>query len=332
LTDAATNPLSDIKSLIERMPAMDAGLEAATAGRVRGLEVAPGALGRMPELAGWLSGWQGKETPSVRRPSLVVFASSHGIAAQGITRFSVEGARATLEGLAAGNEGLNGLVRSVGMGLKVLDLAIDHPTPDISVEPAFTPRDVAATIAFGMEALVETPDILALGDIGAGNGVIAAATACALFGGAPKFWVGPVLGGDDGLMERRVELIAQAMDTHRGHLGDPLEVLRRLGGREIAAMVGAIIAARHQKVPVLLDGMTSIVAAAVLDAVRPGAADHCVCASTTGDRAHLAVLERLRMQPLIDWQIRTGDGTGAALAVPMLRAVADLASPPAAAT
>ena len=156
--------------------------------------------------------------------------------------------------------------------------------------------------------------------MGIGNTTIAAAIYHALYGGRPEDWVGRGTGVDDEGLKRKAKAVGAAIALHREHLGDPLEVLRRLGGREIAAIAGAILAARIQRVPVLLDGYVVCAAAAILHALDPSALDHCQAAHVSAEGAHARVLERLGKQPILDLGMRLGEGSGAALAAGVLRA------------
>ena len=178
----------------------------------------------------------------------------------------------------------------------------------------------AGTIAFGMEAVAGEVDVLALGEMGIGNTTIAAAIYCALYGGTAADWVGRGTGMDDVGLARKVAAVEAALATHAGHLRDPLEVLRRLGGREIAALVGAILAARLQRVPVILDGFVVTAAAAILHALDPNAIAHCVAAHVSAEQAHRAALTRIGKEPILDLGMRLGEGSGAALAIGVLKA------------
>ena len=153
---------------------------------------------------------------------------------------------------------------------------------------------------------------------GAGIGTVAAAMACALYGGTTDYWVRPGPGTPEDVNANRVELVEQALALHQGHLSDPLEVLRCLGGREIAACVGAIIAARHEGVPVLLDGFATTIAAAIVHAINPDAIDHVLAAHVTKRPAHAASLERLGLTPLMDMEFQTGGGLGSVTALGLL--------------
>jgi nicotinate-nucleotide--dimethylbenzimidazole phosphoribosyltransferase len=161
-----------------------------------------------------------------------------------------------------------------------------------------------------------------LGEMGIGNTTSAAAVFHALYGGKPEDWVGRGTGVDDAGLERKAEAVRAAVALHKAHLADPLEILARLGGREIAAMAGAILAARLRRTPVLIDGFVVSSAAAVLHALDKTALDHCLAGHVSAERAHREALERLGKTPLLDLSMRLGEGSGAALAVAIVKAAA----------
>ena len=222
------------------------------------------------------------------------------------------------QNFSAGGAAINQICGNLGLGLKVFELALEIPTEDIASGPAMDEAACAATIAFGMEAIHGT-DLLCLGEMGIGNTTIAAAIYRALYGGTASDWVGRGTGVDDAGLARKAEVVEAAVTLHGDHLNDPLEVLRRLGGREIAAMVGAILAARIERIPVILDGYVVCAAAAVLHALDPAALDHCVAGHRSAEGAHGEVLRRLGKVPLLDLGLRLGEGTGAALAAGIVR-------------
>jgi nicotinate-nucleotide--dimethylbenzimidazole phosphoribosyltransferase len=224
-----------------------------------------------------------------------------------------------LDNFAAGGAAINQICAALGLGFKVFDLALDQPTADIVDDAAMDEKACVATMAFGMEALAGGADLLGVGEMGIGNTTIAAAIYAALYGGPPEAWVGRGTGVDDAGLRRKAATVAAALERHRGHLDDPLEVLRRLGGRDIAAIAGAILAARTQRVPVVLDGYVATAAAAILHAIDPRSLDHCVAGHVAAEGAHRAVLERLAKPPLLDLGLRLGEGSGAALAMGLLK-------------
>ncbi len=315
-------PFDDVRELIAMLPEPDT--EAGAAVKARDLELTkpPGSLGRLEDIAEWLATWQGKPLPAVTRPLVCVFAANHGVVAQGVSPYPQAVTQQMLENFAAGGAAINQICAAFDFGFKVFDLALDIPTGDITQGPALDERSCVATLAFGMEAIAGGTDLLALGEMGIGNTTIAAAIYTALYGGPAERWVGRGTGVDDAGLKRKIDAVERAVALHGPHLSDPLEVLRRLGGREVAAIAGAILAARLQRIPVILDGYVVTAAAAVLHALNPSALDHCLAGHCSAEGAHGAVLERLGKKPLIDLGMRLGEGTGAALAIALVKAAA----------
>ena len=317
MTDAG--PFADIRGLIASMPGPDREAASAVAEREARLTKPSGALGRLEHLVAWLGAWQGKPSPTLDRPLVCVFAGSHGVTARGISAFPDAVNRQMLDNFAAGGAAINQICAAYGLGFKVFDLAIDLPTGDITVGPAFDEKACVATMAFGMEAVAAGTDCLAVGEMGIGNTTVAAAIYAALYGGEARHWVGRGTGVDDAGIARKIAAVEAALAHHAGHLDDPLEILSRLGGREIAAMAGAILAARLQRVPVILDGYVATAAAAILHAVDPAALDHCLAGHVSAEGAHADVLQRLGLVPLLALGMRLGEGSGAALAMGLLK-------------
>lgn len=198
-----------------------------------------------------------------------------------------------VENFAAGGAAINQICVANDLGLKIFDLALDYPTGDITCEPALSERDCAATMAFGMEAIAGGTDLLCVGEMGIGNTTIAAAINLALYGGTAEEWTGPGTGSEGDVMARKIAAVKAAVEFHKDHLSDPLEIMRRLGGREIAAIAGAILAARVQRIPVLIDGYVATAAAALLKAANSSALDHCLIGHVSGEPGHLAAIESL---------------------------------------
>jgi nicotinate-nucleotide--dimethylbenzimidazole phosphoribosyltransferase len=313
-------PFDDIRALVGMMRGPDMDAIAAVKAREAELTKPAGSLGRLEEIAAFVAGWQGRQKPEITRPLVAIFAANHGVVKQGVSPFPQEVTRQMLENFAAGGAAVNQICATFDIGLKVFDLALDHPTADITQEPALDEKAAAATIAFGMEATAGGSDLLCLGEMGIGNTTIAAAVYHALYGGAASDWVGRGTGVDDAGLARKTAAVEAAVALHRPHLSDPLEVLRRLGGRELCAMAGAILAARLQNVPVVLDGYVVTAAAAILHAMDSAALDHCLAGHVSAEGAHGEVLRRLGLRPILDLGMRLGEGSGAALAVPVIKA------------
>jgi nicotinate-nucleotide--dimethylbenzimidazole phosphoribosyltransferase len=324
MTNAATGlPFDDIRNLLKDLPGPD--LDAVRKARAREgqLTKPPGALGRLETLSEWLCAWQAHHPPKTERIVVAVFAGNHGVVAQGVAAYPQEVTRQMVANFQNDGAAVNQICKSFGLGLKVFELALEKPTRDITLEAALEEAECAATMAYGMEA-TEGCDLLCIGEMGIGNTTIAAAVAHGLFGGAAEDWVGPGTGVDADGLRRKADAVRRAVDLHRAHLSDPLEVLRRLGGRELAAMAGAVLAARLQRIPVIIDGYVATAAAAVLKAIRPDALDHCLAGHLSAEPAHRRLLEKLEMKPLLDLGMRLGEGSGAAMAAGVVKAAADL--------
>ena len=324
MTNAPTGlPFDDIRNLVKDLPGPD--MEAAESCRRHEgqLTKPPGALGRLEAIAEWLCCWQGHYPPKVERVVVAVFAGNHGVVAQGVAAYPSAVTRQMVANFQNGGAAVNQICKTFGLGLKVFELALEHPTRDITEAAALEEAECAATMAYGMEA-TEGCDLLCIGEMGIGNTTIAAAIAHGLFSGAPEDWVGPGTGVDEDGLKRKADAVRRAVELHGEHLADPLELLRRLGGREIAAMTGAILAARLQRIPVLIDGYVATAAAAILHAMRPDALDHCLAAHLSAEPAHARLLQKLGKIPLLDLGMRLGEGSGAALAAGLVKAAADL--------
>ncbi|MBX3581034.1 MAG: nicotinate-nucleotide--dimethylbenzimidazole phosphoribosyltransferase [Rhizobiaceae bacterium] len=319
-------PFDDFRALMSSLPSGDK----TAADRVRAMFAKAGkpieSLGRVADLAAWLAEWSGRAPPSINRPLVAIFAGNHGVAVNGVSPRPVEDTALAVELCAAGGAAINQVCLANDLGLKVFDLALHLPTGDITREPALDERGCAATMAFGMEAVAGGTDLLCLGDLGVGNSTVAAAILCMLYGGSGSEWVGLGSGADSAMMSRKVSAVDAAVALHGSHRGDPFEVLRRVGGREFAAIAGAIIAARAEKVPVVIDGFGAIAAACVIHAVNPAILDHCLLASRPTDPGIARAVERLGLDPLLDLRLAAGEGIGAAFASGILKAAAQVSS------
>lgn len=314
-------PFDDFRSLLSNLPGPVE--HAADAVRLRDAKLTkpPGALGRMEDIAEWLSAWTGR-SPSVTRPLVAVFAGNHGVTKQGVSPYPASVTAQMVENFAAGGAAINQICIANDLGLKVFDLALDVPTADFTEDAALSERDCAATMAYGMESIAGGTDLLCIGEMGIGNTTVASAIYHGLYGGNAEDWVGPGTGADAAQMAAKADVVGRAVALHKAHLHDPLEVLRRLGGREIAAMAGAILAARVERIPVVIDGFVATSAAAILHAANSTALDHCLLGHVSAEPAHAVVAERIGKEPLLNLGMRLGEGTGAALAAGIVRAAA----------
>ena len=308
MTDTLDSPFDDVRDLLRQSPDV---LVDSTSQRI--------TLGRLDTIARVIAATQTQDRPTIDKPTVALFAGSHGLAHRGVSVSAPDATDKRVASLREGKSPTSGLAGQVGATVRIFELALDVPTVDIAEGPAMSEKDCAATIAYGMEALTEQPDCLALGVLGVGGGTAAAAVACGLYGGDARYWVRAGGRVPNDVNDRRASLVSEAINVHRGHLSDPLSTLQRLGGRELAACVGAIIAARHQGVPVILDGFATAVAAGVVHAMDPRGIDHVFAGQVTDRPAHKAILERIGKPPLLDLELELGEGVGSALAINILR-------------
>jgi nicotinate-nucleotide--dimethylbenzimidazole phosphoribosyltransferase len=321
-----TAPFDDIRRLVAAMPGPDLKAAAAVRERDAQLTKPPGSLGRLEEIAEWLAAWQHRAPPRVEKPVVAVFAGNHGVVAQGVAAYPQAVTAQMVANFQAGGAAINQICRAFDLGLRIFELALEKPTRDITEDAALDEAECAATIAYGMEAIAGGTDLLCIGEMGIGNTTIAAAICHGLYGGEPEDWVGPGTGVDAEGLKRKADAVRCAVARHRDHLDDPLEVLRRLGGRELAAMTGAILAARQERVPVILDGYVATAAAAIIHAMRPDGLDHCMAGHCSAEPAHRRLLGKIGMTPILDLGMRLGEASGAAMAAAVVRAAASLHS------
>ncbi len=312
--------LDEIRALLRALPGPDVDAGAAAAGRQARLTKPAGSLGRLEDLAEWLATWQGRHPPQLERPYAAVFAGNHGVAARGVSAYPAAVTQQMVQNFISGGAAVNQLCGLADADLRVYELALEQPTRDFTAAPAMDEDDCVRALAYGMMAVEPGIDVLALGEMGIANTTSAAAICCALYGGNAADWVGRGTGIDDEGLTRKIAVVDQAVAAHRAAMSDSFEVLRHLGGLEIAAIAGAVIAARLARTPVVLDGYTCTAAAAVLHAAHPQALDHCLVAHRSAEPGHRRLLEKLGKAPLLDLGMRLGEASGAMLAVLVLKA------------
>lgn len=313
---------AEIRALMAHLPGPD--IEAGTRARTRERELTKpaGALGRLEELAEWCATWQGRTPPRIERPRTCVFAGNHGVAELGVSAYPAAVTAQMVKNFTAGGAAVNQLCKAVDADLRVYEMALDRPTEDFTKGAAMTEEECARAMAYGMMSVEPVIDVIALGEMGIGNTTSAAALCHALFGGTAADWTGPGTGVAGTVLERKTAVVAAGVAFHGNSLSDPLEVLRRLGGHEFAAIAGAILAARMARIPVILDGFASTAAAAVLYALDQHSLDHCVVAHMSAEPGHRRLLERIGKVPLLDLGMRLGEASGATLAIAILKAAA----------
>lgn len=307
--------LAEFRALLNDLPALDRQALAAAEARNAQLTKPPGALGRMEEIALWMAGWQGREKPSATRPQVVIFAGNHGVAALGVSAFPAEVTVQMVANFQHGGAAINQLCKTFGADMSVHALDLDRPTADFTQGPAMTEAELVAALATGWASVNPQADLLVTGEMGIGNTTVAAAMSAALLGGAVADWVGRGTGVNDAGLARKQAVVEAGLSRNADALADPLTVLQSLGGREIAAMAGAIVRARLERVPVILDGFICCAAALVLHRLMPGALDHCIAGHVSAEAAHARLLQAMEKEPLLSLGLRLGEGSGAALAI-----------------
>lgn len=315
-------PFDDIRELVKNLGELDEDARRQVLARYHPYGPASFATGRIELLAAQMAAVYGRTSFVINRPLVAVFAANHEIANSGVSPRTMEMTAQNVGLCGAGQAPVSAICAQADMGLKVLDLALEYPTADISKEAAFDERDCAATIAFGMETIAGGIDLLCIGDIGVGNSTVSGALLAALYGGDGSQWVGPGSGADERIMARKAELIDAAIALHGSNLKDPLEALRRVGGREIAAIVGALIATRAERIPAVISGLPALAAAAVLHRLSPDAVSHCILADLPLEAGAQRAAELLGLQPILNLSVPNAAGAQAALAGSLLRSIA----------
>ena len=311
--------LAEFRAVLNDMPVADDAARAGAEARNGQLTKPPGALGRLEDLAIWYAGWRGDAKPALTAPQIIIFAGNHGVCAQGVSAFPAEVTAQMVMNFQAGGAAINQLAKEFGAKMDVHALDLDTPTQDFTVEAAMSEDEVVAALLTGWNAVDASADLLVTGEMGIGNTTSAAAIAAALFGGEAGQWTGRGTGVDDAGLAIKTRVVADGLARHADLLDDPLQVLRCLGGRELAAMAGAIARARALRIPVILDGYICSAAASVLEMAVTGALDHVVAGHVSAEAAHGMVLKNIGKEPLLALDMRLGEGSGAALAIGILQ-------------
>ena len=312
--------LETLRAACLDLPDGDAAAAAAVAARQDQLTKPPGSLGRLEALAAWLARWQGQEMPTLDDVVTLIFAGNHGVTGQGVSPYPASVTAQMVANFSAGGAAINQIAAIAGARLRVIPLSLEKPTRDFTQAPAMSAGEFLNAVATGHDAVPADCDLLCLGEMGIGNTTAGAALAAALFGGGGERWAGRGTGIDDAGLARKRQTIDAGLRRHAALLDDPLAVAMALGGRELAAILGATLAARRRAIPVLLDGFICTAAVAPLARLRAGGLDHAQLAHVSAAAGHRALAEALGMDPLLDLGMRLGEGSAATLAVPILRA------------
>jgi nicotinate-nucleotide--dimethylbenzimidazole phosphoribosyltransferase len=309
--------MATLSELLRDLPESDAATRAAVQKRAANVLRPRGALARMDDVAAWLASWQRTERPEVRSPRAIVFVADHGVVERGVSAYPQMVTAAMLDALERGAATASAIARKLDVPLRIVDVGVGRPTGDITVEPALDHDRFEECLEAGRAAVAAADaDLVVLGEMGIGNTTAAAAVCATLFGLTAADWTGRGTGVDDAGYERKVAAVEAARRRAREVLA--VEVLREVGGAELVAIAGACIEARLRSIPILLDGFVVTAALAPLEVVRPGALDHCLAGHCSSEPGHRLLLEKLGKSPLLDLDLRLGEGSGALLALPLV--------------
>jgi nicotinate-nucleotide--dimethylbenzimidazole phosphoribosyltransferase len=321
--DSAPSAMDEaLASILAPLPGPDAGSASAVRERTADILRPAGALARLDEVAAWLAAWQRTTRPRVDHPVAVVFVADHGVVAEDVSAYPAWVTREMLRALESGSATANVMARAVGARLKVVDVGVERPSGNIAHEPALPNGRFSECLEAGRRTVSELGDVdlLVLGEMGIGNTTAAAAVSATLFGGPAEDWTGRGTGIDDATYGRKVSVVERA--RRRADDSGPFEVLRQVGGSELASIAGAVLEARLRSIPVVLDGFVVTAACAAVEVATPGALDHCLAGHCSGEPGHYLLLEKLGKPPLLDLGLRLGEGSGALAAVPLIRLAA----------
>src|ERR1700676_2966355 len=312
--------IAELHEACLHLPNSHPGAAEQAARREATLTKPPGSLGRLEDMVGWLALWQGRHPPRLDRVDILVFAGNHAVTAQGVSASPAEVTAQIVGNFNAGGAAINQLARTAGANLRVIALSLDEPTADFTAAPAMDEAAFLAAVAAGAEAVSPDADLVCLGEMGIGNTTAAAAVAAALFGGRGAHWAGRGTGVDHAGLARKQAVIDAPLARPAAVLDDPLMIAAALGGRELAAILGATLTARRRCIPVLLDGFVATAAVAPLARLNSDAIRHALAGHVSAEAGHRHLLEALGLAPLLDLKMRLGEASGAALAVLLLRA------------
>lgn len=311
--------IADFRAALADLRAPEAGAMAAARARQAELTKPAGSLGRLEDIAVFLAGWQGTPRPKVERARTAIFAGNHGVTVHGVSAFPASVTVQMVANFEAGGAAINALSGASGLELAVTALDLDTPTADFTVAPALTEAECLAALNAGAAAVTSDLDLLTVGEMGIGNSTAGAALCLRSFGGTPAEWIGPGTGVDADGIARKAAVVADAIAFHAGAPSDAFETLRRVGGREIVAIAGAVLRARQLGIPVVLDGFISTAAVAPLAADNIDIVAHCIAGHVSAEPGHARLLAKLGLDPLLALGMRLGEGSGAAVAVNLIR-------------
>ena len=329
--------------ILERIKPLDPAAMEVARTRQNNLTKPPGSLGRLETLSVQIAGIKGVAEPALEHKSIVTMAADHGVVVEGVSAYPQEVTGQMVSNFLAGGAAINVLARHIGARVIVVDMGViggtdSHPdllckmidfgTRNMAQGPAMTPQQAADSITAGIEVIEaeikKGLDIVGTGDMGIGNTTASAAICAAITGEPVKKITGRGTGVDDGQLAHKVTMIEQALAVNQPDPKDPLDILAKVGGFEIGGLAGVILGAAAHRIPVVLDGFNSGAAALIAAGLCPMAKDYFIAAHNSAEPGHRAMLEYLGLAPLLDLEMRLGEGTGAALGISLAEAAVKL--------
>lgn len=331
--------MTDLQTLLKRINAPDPALGALAQARLDRLTKPQGSLGRLEDLARRLVEITGQDPPVLRRAVIFTLAADHGVVAEGVSAYPQVVTAQMVENFLRGGAAINALARQAGADLVIADFGVATPlasgpglvvrrigpgTQNMARGPAMTREQALAAVEAGIR-LVEAErcqgvDLIGTGEMGIGNTTAASAIAALLTGEPVEAVTGRGTGIDGEIWKRKVAVIRRAIEINQPDPGDGLDLLAKVGGFEIGGLAGVILAGAARRTPVLLDGFIAGAAALIAQVLKPEATHYLIATHCSAEPGHRAILARLGLEPYLNLGLRLGEGTGAALMVPMIRA------------
>ncbi len=278
-----------------------------------------GSLGKLEEYAIWMAGWQKQKKPDMNNFQCLVFAANHGVAKKEVSAYPSEVTKQMLKNFDKGGAAINQLCNLANLVLSVIPIDIENPTKDFSEEKAMEDDETLSAMQLGYNAVPDYCDLLILGEMGISNTTTATAISCALFNGPIDDWTGLGTGISEQKLKNKISVIKTGLKLHGRRFTSVIKILSAFGGREIAAIAGSVIAARVKGIPVLLDGFISTVSAATLILFKKDILDHCLISHLSSEPGHLGILKHLKKEPILNLNLRLGEGSGGAIAALIIK-------------
>ncbi len=331
--------MEKIKEITDCITGIDRELLDKTQTRLDFLTKPQGSLGRLEEIAKLICGITGKDNPELKNKVIFTLAADHGVTKEGISAFPKEVTAQMVYNFLNGGAGINVLARHIGAKVIVADLGVAEdlkPNPKLIIKkinygtknfcfgPAMTKeeayRSIEAGISLVEDELINGIDIIGIGDMGIGNTTASSAIVSAITGQRAETVTGRGTGIDDAALENKIRVINKAIDLNKPNPKDSIDVLSKVGGFEIGGLTGIILAAASKKIPIVIDGFISGAAALLAYNIKPEVKDYMIAAHSSVEKGHKIILDYIRLKPLLNLDLRLGEGTGAALGINLVEA------------